>query len=312
MSDQNRLTKLWNELKRRKVVAVVIVYVTTAFILIQAANLFESSLNLPNWFDTVITIAIIIGFPLAIIFSWIFDVSSKGITRTEPGPEKEPPAASSKQVPEKSIIVLPFDNISSDPEQDYFSDGLTEEIITDLSYIKDLLVISRSSAMTFKGSNQTLKKIASKVNVRYVLEGSVRKSGNDLRIVAQLIDAQTDTHLWAQKYSGTLEDIFNIQEKVSRSISDSLKIKLHSEESEKITDNKVDNIQVYECYLKSRPDLYKYTEEALLRAERNLKYGLELYGPHVLLYTGLGQVYFQLYDSGIDMNPENLNRAEEY
>jgi len=131
---------------------------------------------------------------------------------------------------EKSIIVLPFENISSDPEQDYFSDGLTEEIITDLSHIHDLLVISRNSAMTFKGSGKTTKEIAEKVNVRYVLEGSVRKSGNNLRIVAQLIDALSDTHLWAEKYSGTLDDVFDIQEKVSRSITDSLKLKLTSKE----------------------------------------------------------------------------------
>ena len=193
MSNQNRLTHFWKELKRRKVVGVIIVYATTAFILLQLANLFEDVLNLPPWFDKVILIILIIGFPIAIIFSWVFDVSSKGITKTEP--EKASPALTEKQVPEKSIIVLPFENISSDPEQEYFSDGLTEEIITDLSFIKDLLVISRSSAMTFKGSKHTVKKIAEKVNVRYVLEGSVRKSGNDLRIVAQLIDAQSDTHL---------------------------------------------------------------------------------------------------------------------
>jgi TolB-like protein len=101
---------------------------------------------------------------------------------------------------ERSIIVLPFENISSDPEQEYFSDGLTEEIITGLSHINDLKVISRSSAMTFKKVNATIKEIANKVHVRYVLEGSVRKAGNDIRITAQLIDGLTDTHIWAEKY----------------------------------------------------------------------------------------------------------------
>ena len=104
-------------------------------------------------------------------------------------------------IKEKSIIVLPFENISPDPDQEYFSDGLTEEIITDLSHIHDLLVISRSSAMTFKGTKKKIGEIAKEVNVRYVLEGSVRKAGNNLRITAQLIDALTDTHLWAEKYS---------------------------------------------------------------------------------------------------------------
>ena len=102
--------------------------------------------------------------------------------------------------------------MSPDPDQEYFSDGLTEEIITDLSQIHDLLVISRSSAMTFKGTKKKIKEIAKEVNVQHVLEGSVRKAGNNLRITAQLIDAKTDAHLWTKKYSGTLDDIFDIQE----------------------------------------------------------------------------------------------------
>ena len=140
-------------------------------------------------------------------------------------------------IKEKSIIVLPFENISPDPDQEYFSDGLTEEIITDLSHIQDLLVISRSSAMTFKGTKKTIPEIAQAVNVRYVLEGSVRKAGNNLRITAQLIDAITDAHLWAEKYTGTLDDVFDIQEKVSRSIADALKLKLSPEENKKITEH---------------------------------------------------------------------------
>jgi len=139
--------------------------------------------------------------------------------------EVKPEEPSEKRKPqisfaEKSIIVLPFENMSPDPDQEYFSDGLTEEIITDLSHIHDLLVISRSSAMTFKGTKSAIKEIAGKVNVRYVLEGSVRKAGNNLRITAQLIDSLTDTHLWAEKYAGTLDDIFDVQEKVSRAITD--------------------------------------------------------------------------------------------
>jgi TolB-like protein/lipoprotein NlpI len=212
---------------------------------------------------------------------------------------------------EKSIVVLPFENISPDPEQEYFSDGLTEEIITDLSHIHNLLVISRNSAMTFKGTKKKTKEIASEVNVRYVLEGSVRKSGNNLRITAQLIDALTDTHLWAEKFGGNLDDIFDIQEKVSRSIADALKLKLTSEETKKITEHKIDNPQVYECYLKAKQDLWKYTEDSLSRAEQNLKNGLKILGEHELLYAGLGQVYFQFYDSGLRQEEEYLNKLKD-
>ena len=219
----------------------------------------------------------------------------------ESGIEKKEviPTGESPSPPEKSIIVLPFENISPDPDQEYFSDGLTEEIITDLSHIHNLLVISRSSAMTFKGKSKTIPEIAQAVNVRYVLEGSVRKAGNDLRITAQLIDSVTDAHLWAEKYTGKLDDVFYIQEKVSRSIADALKLKLSSQESKMIAEHKVNNIQVYECFLKARQDLWKYTDDSLARAEQSLKNGLNLLGDHELLYTGLGQVYFQFYDSSL-------------
>jgi TolB-like protein len=217
----------------------------------------------------------------------------------------------SKQAPEKSIIVLPFENMSSDPEQEYFSDGLTEEIITDLSYIHDLLVISRSSAMTFKGTKKKINEIAKDVNVHYVLEGSVRKAGNNLRITAQLIDGINDSHIWAEKYGGTLDDVFHIQEKVSRSIADNLKLKLSPDETKKITEHKVDNSQIYECYLRARQDLWKYTEDSLIRAEQNLKNGLNLLGEHELLYIGLGQIYFNFYDSGIRYEKEYLNKTED-
>jgi len=229
------------------------------------------------------------------IFSGLKDESSEsGMEKKEVAPKAEIPSP-----PEKSIIVLPFENISPDQDQDYFSDGLTEEIITDLSHIHNLLVISRSSAMTFKGKNKTIPEIAQAVNVRFVLEGSVRKAGNDLRITAQLIDSVTDAHLWAEKYSGKLDDVFYIQEKVSRSIANALKLKLSSQENKIISEHNVNNIQVYECFLKARQDLWKYTDESLARAEQSLKNGLHLLGDHELLYTGLGQVYFQFYDSSI-------------
>ncbi|MFC1639807.1 protein kinase, partial [Gemmatimonadota bacterium] len=111
----------------------------------------------------------------------------------------------------KSIVVLPFENLSPDPDQEYFSDGLTEEVISDLSKVRSLSVISRSSAMTFKGTKKRVPEIARELNVHFVLEGSVRKAGNNLRITAQLIDATTDAHLWAEKYNGTTEDVFDLQ-----------------------------------------------------------------------------------------------------
>ena len=214
-------------------------------------------------------------------------------------------------IKEKSIIVLPFENISSDPDQDYFSDGLTEEIITDLSHIHDLLVISRNSAMTFKGRRKKTKEIASEVNVRYVLEGSVRKVGNNLRITAQLIDAVTDTHLWAEKYNGILDDIFDIQEKVSRSIADALKIKLSKKEDYLMSFNPIENIKAYDCYLQARHEIYHFTEQGLEHGLRLINKGLEIVGENELLLTAMGTAYFLYVDAGLKSNDLFLPKIEE-
>ncbi|MFC1563622.1 protein kinase [candidate division KSB1 bacterium] len=221
--------------------------------------------------------------------------------------EAEPPESQ-----EKSIIVLPFGDMSPDKDNEYFSDGLTEEIITDLSHIHDLLVISRSSAMTFKGTKQTIPEIVKKVNVRYVLEGSVRKAGNNLRITAQLIDATTDAHLWAEKYKGTLDDIFDIQEKVSRSIVDALKVKLSPKENKQIAERPIDNVQAYECYLRAMREMQRGTEDGVERALRDLQLGLDIIGDNVLLFAGMGLVYCNFYEFGIRLTEETLSKAEEY
>jgi TolB-like protein len=239
------------------------------------------------------------------------------------GLKKEPPAFGKepkevvttidKQVPkEKSIIVLPFENISPDPDQEYFCDGMTEEVITDLSKIHDILVISRNSAMIFKGAKKKTSDISKEAHVRYVLEGSVRKSGKNLRITSQLIDAETDTHLWAEVYTGTLDDIFDIQEKVSNSIVNSLKVKLSPKESKIIAQRPIDNIEAYEYYLRARQEIYRFTEEGLDRALQYLEKGLEITGENALLYSCMGNVNFQYWNLEIHLNESYLIKAKNY
>jgi non-specific serine/threonine protein kinase len=216
--------------------------------------------------------------------------------------------------PEKSIVVLPFTDLSPQKDQEYFCDGMTEEIITDLSHVHDLLVISRNSAMTFRGTQKKTSDIAKEVNVRYVLEGSVRKAGNNLRITAQLIDAATDAHLWADKYSGTLDDIFDIQEKVSRRIVDVLKIKLTPEESQNIERKSIPDSKAYECYLKAQHEALALTQDGLERALTYLKNGLDIIGENALIYAGMGFVYWQYVNlgiKGIDQD-EYIAKTEHY
>ena len=213
---------------------------------------------------------------------------------------------------EKSIIVLPFENMSPDPDQDYFSDGLTEEIITDLSHIHDLLVISRNSAMTFKGTRKKTKEIASEVNVRYVLEGSVRKAGNNLRIVAQLIDGVNDSHLWAEKYVGTLDDIFDIQEKVSNSITSELKLKLSNKEKDKVSERPIKDIHAFEYYLRAKQEIYRYTKNSMTKAIDFLEKALKEEGDNSYLYAELAHAHYQFWNIGIRIEEEDLAKANVY
>jgi non-specific serine/threonine protein kinase len=224
----------------------------------------------------------------------------------------ESTGGSVKSVPksDKSIIVLPFENISPDPDQEYFCDGMTEEIITDLSHVHELLVISRSSAMTFKGTKKTIPEIAGAVNVRYVLEGSVRKAGNNLRITAQLIDAETDAHLWAERYVGSLDNVFEIQEKVSRAIANALKLRLSPEDAKRMYEKPIANVTAYESYLKAYHEILGFSEASLNRAIQHLQDALDIVGDNALLYSTMAYVYWQYVNIGIEQE-EYIAKAEE-
>ena len=196
--------------------------------------------------------------------------------------------------PVPSIAVLPFNNLSPDADNEYFSDGLTEELITDLSKVKAMKVISQNSAMRLKGSDKDLRTIGKELRVDYVLQGSVRRAGDNLRVTAQLIDIDNDEHLWAEKYSGTMEDVFAIQEKLSRTIVDALKVQLTSEEDRRIAEKPIANAQAYDCYLRARHEYSRATREGVETALRYLDKGLEIVGPNALLYAAKGYAYTNL------------------
>jgi len=307
----NKISQFWQELKRRKVIYFLIGYVAACFAIIEFIKNFSESYSIPDITLDLVYILSAVGLPIVIVLPW-FIYRKKPEAISDELDAKEPNSKSDKpSTPEKSIIVLPFENISSDPEQEYFSDGLTEEIITDLSHIHDLLVISRSSAMTFKGTRTNLREIAEKVNVRYVLEGSVRKVANNLRITAQLIDANNDAHLWAEKYSGTLDDIFDIQEKVSSSIANALKIKLTSVEKSKIHDNQIGNTDVYDIYIKAQQASTYLTEVGLKQALQYVNQGLETIGDNDQLYALMGMTYMTQIEMGFDKGESIFKKVEE-
>jgi adenylate cyclase len=167
-----------------------------------------------------------------------------------------------------SIAVLPFDNMSNDQEQEYFSDGITEDIITELSKLSGLFVIARHSTFTYKGKSVTLSRVGRELGVRYVLEGSVRKAGNRLRITAQLTDAITDHHVWADRYDRNLEDVFAVQDEVARSVAATLAVALTSDEHERLGRPPTHNIAAYDLYLRSRTTPWPPTRENILAARK--------------------------------------------
>jgi len=191
----------------------------------------------------------------------------------------------------KSIVVLPFENLSPDPDNAFFADGLTEELIAELSGIRALRVISRTTAMKLKGSDKDVGAIGRELNVQYVLEGSVRKAGNALRITAQLIDAERDAHLWAKRYSGTMDEVFDIQERLARKIVDQLRISLSPEENRRIAQRPINDLVAYDCYLRAKQEIPRWTADAIDRAIALLEKAVAIEGPNELLFATLGFAY---------------------
>ena len=180
-------------------------------------------------------------------------------------------------LPDKpSIAVLPFVNMSDDPKQEYFSDGISEDLITDLSRISGLVVLSRSTTFVYKGQSLKIGEIAKELNVRYVLEGSVRKAGEQVRINAQLIDAKTDHHVWADRYDRKLKDIFQLQDEITQKIVTALAVKLTQEDREHVTVKETDNIQAYDAVLKASDLMYRYSLESFAKALSHLEKAVEL------------------------------------
>ena len=220
-------------------------------------------------------------------------------------------AARKAATPELSLVVLPFENLSPDPDNAFFADGLTEEIIAALTKVRALRVISRTSAMLLRDSKKDVPTIARDLNVRYVLEGSVRRAGNSLRITAQLIDGSTDAHLWAERYAGTLDDVFDLQERLARSIVDELRIALTPDDDRRLGVRATSDPRAYEVWMRVMHESRQLTREGADKALQLVKQALATFGDDALLYAALAYVHYTCYDFWFSHDEETLRRAED-
>jgi TolB-like protein/Flp pilus assembly protein TadD len=280
------LPKFSAELKRRHVYKVGVAYAVVAWLLIQAASILFPTFGAPGWTMKVFVLAIALGFPLAIVLAWAFELTPEGIKRAEDVSAQETVRGRSGRkltmtialvaliaagllifqfthkttatrqanlgADSKSIAVLPFENLSSDKENAFFAQGIQDEIITTLSRISGLHVISRTSTARYQSAPENLREIASELRVANILEGSVQKSGDRVHINVQLIQTDTDTHLWAQSYDRQLTDIFGVEGEVAKSIADSLRTTLSPEEKVRVETRATTNADAYVLYLRGR------------------------------------------------------------
>ena len=342
----------FEELKRRKVFRVAASYAVVAFIIMQLVEIVFPIFNFPQWTSQFVIILVLIGFPISVILSWVFDRTPQGYIKTESLPKTElrtdltskvnqsfynnkknwlliagviagvligrfGQTSVSTVIPinEKSIAVLPFDNLSNDQDDEYFADGMTEDILTELSKIKDLLVISRTTIMKYKDTNKSLKEIGKELGVANILEGSIRRVGERVRITGQLINAMSDKHLWAEKYDRDIEDIFEVQDEVASSIANALRIELSDEEAMMISESLTESIEAYDYYIKGRTLSYFYESAKREEALENYRKAIQIDPEYALPYAGISRVRMSQVTTQVmenDFTTIALKEAEEY
>ncbi len=231
-------------------------------------------------------------------------------TNTQPLAPSTQAAPAALPLPDKpSIVVLPFDNMSKDPEQDYFSDGITEVLTSDLSRISSLFVIARNTAFTYKGKAVNVQDVGKELGVRYVLEGSVQKAGEQVRIVTQLIDTTTGGHLWSERYDRPLQDIFALQDEIVQKIVTTLKLQLTLQEQGYIVRKHTDNLEAYDAFLRGVEYYFRFTKEANAQARQLFEKAIALDPQYAEAYAWLGWTYWLEWGLRWSADPQTLERA---
>ena len=321
MSNRN----FFAELKRRNVYKVAIAYVVGGWALSQGIAQVLPVFDVPNWVIRLIVVLIIIGLPVALVLAWMFEITPEGIKRTDAADavgqrshghtwiyivvvaaafsiclfflgrySAGNKTASPAGISNKSIAVLPFDNLSRDPDNAYFAEGVQDEILTRLAKVADLKVISRTSTQHFKTAPENLPEIAKQLGVTNILEGSVQKAADQVRVNVQLINAMTDAHVWAETYDRKLTDIFAVESEIAKAIAETLQAKLTGAEKSSIAKAPTANPEAYELYLKGRFFWNKRTGADLRKAIDYFSQAIAKDPNYALAYVGLADSYLLL------------------
>src|SRR6266849_1412605 len=315
------MSGFFEELQRRKVYRVAAAYIIAAGFIIQIASSTFPAWELPNWSLRLVVALLLIGFPIALILAWAYDVTPQGIratpTTSAPGTHRRRnlimliatgvvvsaaagffllPRASGRKI-DKSIAVLPFENLSDEKENAYFADGMQDDILTNLSKIGDLKVISRTSVMSYRDGTRNAREIGKALGVATLLEGSVRRIGNRVRVNVQLINADNDEHIWAEDYDRYLTDVFAIQTDLTQTISATLQAKLLPNEKERLDRRPTQNPDAYLLFIQAhdyatRPDMFRDTS---LKAEQLFEQATKLDPNFAAAFAGLSTVESWMY-----------------
>jgi TolB-like protein/Tfp pilus assembly protein PilF len=336
-----KLGSFFAELKRRNVYKVAVGYAVVGWLLIQVATQVFPFFEIPNWAVRLVVLFIVIGFPIALVIAWAFELTPGGIKRTEEADRVYPGRSRGRawiyvvisagllsgglfflgrytapnenkigNVPAKSIAVLPFENLSRDPDNAYFAEGIQDEILTRLAKVADLKVISHTSTQRYKSSPDNLPQIAKELGVANILEGSVQKSQDQVRVNVQLINAATDAHLWADSFDRKLIDIFAVESEIAAKVADILKAKLTGAEQHAISMQPTRNTEAYQLYLKGRYFWNKRTGPDLQKAIDYFKQAIGEDPGYALAYVGLGDSYILLSGFGAARPQDSFPLAE--
>jgi TolB-like protein/Tfp pilus assembly protein PilF len=310
--------RFFGELKRRNVYKVAVAYAVAGWALAQGIAQVFPVFDIPNWVVRLIVLLIVIGFPIVLVLAWVYELTPEGIKRTEDVDlaKSVTRAAVAPELPEKSIAVLPFENRSEEKANAFFADGVQDEILTDLARIADLKVISRTSVMQYKrGIARNLREIGQQLGVAHVVEGSVQRSANRVRVNAQLIDARTDRHLWGQTYDRDLADVFAIQSEIAKTIAEQLQAKLSPSEKNAIERPPTSDITAFDLYTRAK-NLY-LTAFGSSTAKADLVQAADLLNQAVArdpsffdAYCLLAWIQDGIYFLGFDHTPARLASAE--